>query len=252
MMSLWWTNSQIWWFILVLAIGRELCLMLWLFICKMILNSILRIPVWDWFIGWDKDTSGLLVIAKNENAKTHLGKQFLTKRLPAAIMHWYGGDGDEDESTVDGDIGRDPRDRMLLPYSPMAENPRYRSTQLPLQSDRASWPCDAGGVPIGDWPHAPDTCAYETYWSYSFQWWGVMEVMSFWEEPIREIQTIRENCFDICPDRLTCSHARFCTSPYGWVYEFRDQSCLPIWRSLLTNGEPTLLVVILREEQVKW
>ena len=39
----------------------------------------------------DKDTSGLLVIAKNENAKTHLGKQFLTKRLPAAIMHWYGG-----------------------------------------------------------------------------------------------------------------------------------------------------------------
>ena len=66
--------------------------MLWLFI----LQDDPKFNITDPRLGLvhriDKDTSGLLVIAKNENAKTHLGKQFLTKRLPAAIMHWYGGD----------------------------------------------------------------------------------------------------------------------------------------------------------------
>ena len=37
----------------------------------------------------------------------------------------------EDEGTVDGDIGRDPRDRMLFAVFPNGEN-RMPSTQLPI------------------------------------------------------------------------------------------------------------------------
>lgn len=74
----------------------------------------------------DKDTSGLIVVAKNENAKTHLGKQFFnktTKRLYNAIV-W--GVIKEDEGTVDGDLGRDPRDRMLFTVFPNGENPNAK------------------------------------------------------------------------------------------------------------------------------
>lgn len=38
----------------------------------------------------DKDTSGLLVIAKTPDAKTNLGIQFFNKTTKRRIVHWYG------------------------------------------------------------------------------------------------------------------------------------------------------------------
>ena len=66
----------------------------------------------------DKDTSGLLVIAKNEYAMNHLAKQFFdktTQRLYSALV-W--GNFDEDEGTIEGNIGRDLRDRMQMAVFP--------------------------------------------------------------------------------------------------------------------------------------
>lgn len=66
----------------------------------------------------DKDTSGLLVIAKNADAKTHLGKQFFnktTKRLYNALV-W--GHFDEDEGRIEGNIARNPKDRMQMAVFP--------------------------------------------------------------------------------------------------------------------------------------
>ena len=74
----------------------------------------------------DKDTSGLLIIAKNEDAKTILGKQFFnktTKRLYNALV-W--GNIPNDEGTITGDLGRDPKDRMLFTVFPDGENPNAK------------------------------------------------------------------------------------------------------------------------------
>ncbi|AFL97589.1 RluA family pseudouridine synthase [Ornithobacterium rhinotracheale] len=62
----------------------------------------------------DKDTSGLLVIAKTEYAMDHLAKQFFnrtTRRLYTAIV-W--GNIEEDEGTIVGHIGRNPNNRMQM------------------------------------------------------------------------------------------------------------------------------------------
>lgn len=62
----------------------------------------------------DKDTSGLLVIAKTEFAMNHLAKQFFnrtTRRLYIAIV-W--GNVEEDEGTITGHIGRHVSDRMQM------------------------------------------------------------------------------------------------------------------------------------------
>ena len=62
----------------------------------------------------DKDTSGLLVVAKTPDAKTNLGLQFYnktTKRLYQALV-W--GIVEENEGTVTGNIARNPRDRMQM------------------------------------------------------------------------------------------------------------------------------------------
>lgn len=71
----------------------------------------------------DKDTSGLILIAKTEYAKTHLGKQFYyktTQRLYHALV-W--GNFKENEGTISGDLGRDVRDRLLFTVFPDGENP---------------------------------------------------------------------------------------------------------------------------------
>jgi 23S rRNA pseudouridine1911/1915/1917 synthase len=62
----------------------------------------------------DKDTSGLLVIAKNPKAKTHLGLQFFNKDTQRKYVALVWGNVKEDQGTVEGNIGRNPRDKMQM------------------------------------------------------------------------------------------------------------------------------------------
>ncbi|WP_033959215.1 RluA family pseudouridine synthase [Psychroserpens jangbogonensis] len=60
----------------------------------------------------DKDTSGLLVIAKTEQAMTHLSKQFFNKTSEREYVAIVWGNIDEEEGTIEGHIGRHPRNRL--------------------------------------------------------------------------------------------------------------------------------------------
>lgn len=62
----------------------------------------------------DKDTSGLLVIAKTPDAKTSLGMQFYNKTTKREYNALVWGIIEEDEGTVTGNIGRNPKDRMQM------------------------------------------------------------------------------------------------------------------------------------------
>jgi len=70
----------------------------------------------------DKDTSGLLLIAKTEMAKTNLGKQFFNKTTQRRYQALVWGNVKENEGTIIGDLARDPRDRMLFKVFPEGEN----------------------------------------------------------------------------------------------------------------------------------
>lgn len=60
----------------------------------------------------DKDTSGLLAVAKNLPAQTNLAKQFFDHSIDRRYQAVVWGDLKEDEGTVEGTIGRDPNDRL--------------------------------------------------------------------------------------------------------------------------------------------
>ncbi|MEM7186361.1 MAG: RluA family pseudouridine synthase [Bacteroidota bacterium] len=60
----------------------------------------------------DKDTSGLLVIAKTEAAMTHLSRQFFNKTTEREYVALVWGNVDEDRGTIDGAIGRHPKNRL--------------------------------------------------------------------------------------------------------------------------------------------
>lgn len=60
----------------------------------------------------DKDTSGLLVVAKTEQAMTHLARQFFHKTSKREYVALVWGDLAEKEGTVAGNIGRHPKNRL--------------------------------------------------------------------------------------------------------------------------------------------
>jgi len=66
----------------------------------------------------DKDTSGLLVIAKNPQAKAHLAAQFFNKTTQRAYQALVWGNFQEDSGRVDCPIGRSRRDRLQMTVYP--------------------------------------------------------------------------------------------------------------------------------------
>ena len=66
----------------------------------------------------DKDTSGLLVVAKTPAAQLHLAGQFLTHSIERKYLAVVWGNMPEDEGTIDAAIGRDPSDRLKFKAFP--------------------------------------------------------------------------------------------------------------------------------------
>ena len=62
----------------------------------------------------DKDTSGLLVVAKTPDAKTKLGLQFFNKTTHRSYNALVWGNVKDDEGRIEGNIGRDPNDRLRM------------------------------------------------------------------------------------------------------------------------------------------
>ncbi|OIQ20203.1 MAG: RNA pseudouridine synthase [Flavobacterium sp. MedPE-SWcel] len=62
----------------------------------------------------DKDTSGLLVVAKTEHAMAYLSKQFAEKTSEREYVALVWGNVEEDEGTIEGNIGRHLKDRMQM------------------------------------------------------------------------------------------------------------------------------------------
>ena len=62
----------------------------------------------------DKDTSGLLVVAKTPDAKTSLGKQFFNKTTHRAYNALVWGNLSDDTGRIEGNITRDPKDRLRM------------------------------------------------------------------------------------------------------------------------------------------
>ncbi len=70
----------------------------------------------------DKDTSGLLVIAKTEQAMSHLARQFFDKSSEREYLALVWGNVEADQGTVEGNIGRHPKNRLQMQVFPEGES----------------------------------------------------------------------------------------------------------------------------------
>lgn len=66
----------------------------------------------------DKDTSGLLLVAKNEAAQVILAKQFFDHTIERKYNALVWGDFDTDRGTIEGNLGRSLKDRRVMMVYP--------------------------------------------------------------------------------------------------------------------------------------
>jgi 23S rRNA pseudouridine1911/1915/1917 synthase len=69
----------------------------------------------------DKDTSGLLVIAKTEVAMTSLSRQFFDKTTQREYLALVWGNVEDDSGRIEGAIGRNPKNRLQMQVFPEGE-----------------------------------------------------------------------------------------------------------------------------------
>lgn len=76
----------------------------------------------------DKDTSGLLVIAKTPDAKTSLGLQFFNKTTKRQYVALVWGEMKDSDGTIQGNIGRSPKDRLQMAVFPDGDQGKHAVT----------------------------------------------------------------------------------------------------------------------------
>lgn len=76
----------------------------------------------------DKDTSGLLVVAKTPDAKTNLGRQFFNKTTRREYIAVVWGIPDPPDGTIEGHIGRNPKDRLQMAVFPDGSEGKHAVT----------------------------------------------------------------------------------------------------------------------------
>jgi len=76
----------------------------------------------------DKNTSGLLVIAKSETAMVQLAKEFFERTIERKYLALVWGDFKEDEGTIDANIGRSLKDRKVMDVFPGGEHGKHAVT----------------------------------------------------------------------------------------------------------------------------
>jgi len=83
----------------------------------------------------DKDTSGLLVIAKNEKAMNNLAKQFFNHTIERTYYALVWGAPDPEEGTIEVNLGRSLKDRRITASFPEGDFGRNAITHYETLDD---------------------------------------------------------------------------------------------------------------------
>lgn len=81
----------------------------------------------------DKDTSGLLVVAKNEYSLSHLAKQFFVRTTKRLYWAFVWGNINEDSGTITGHIGRHHKNRMQMTVFPDGNEGKHAVTHFTVK-----------------------------------------------------------------------------------------------------------------------
>ena len=86
----------------------------------------------------DKDTSGVIIVAKNEKAKNQLMKMFQSRRIKKVYLAAVKGFVSEDKGKIDAPLGRSPIDRKKIEVGPLANKAAITEFKVLSRGDEYS------------------------------------------------------------------------------------------------------------------
>ncbi len=84
----------------------------------------------------DRDTSGLILVAKNDRSLRHLQRQFKSRKVSKLYKALVEGRVAHSHFLIDAPIGRDPRDRKRMAVIPPGSSDKAREAQTRVTVDR--------------------------------------------------------------------------------------------------------------------
>ncbi|MDO5571546.1 MAG: RluA family pseudouridine synthase [Bacteroidales bacterium] len=145
----------------------------------------------------DKDTSGLLVVAKTPEAKTHLGLQFFnktTKRKYCAVV-W--GTVTEDEGRIEGNIGRSLKDRLQMVVFPEGDHGKHAVTHYSVKERLGYVTVVECVLETGRTHQIRVHMKYIGHTLFNDARYGGNEILK--GTTFAKYKQFVKNCFDICP-----------------------------------------------------
>ena len=189
----------------------------------------------------DKDTSGLLVVAKTPDAKTALGNQFLLKTTRRRYRALVWGIVEQDEGTITANIGRDPKDRMLMTVLPEGQG-RHAVTHYRVLERLGYVTLVECVLETGRTHQIRVHMKHIGHTLFNDQRYGGHEILR--GTRFAKYKQFVNNCFDICPRQAL--HALTLGFKHPVTGEEMDFSC-PIppdmaalidkWRSYISNRD---------------
>lgn len=85
----------------------------------------------------DRDTSGVIVVAKNDRALRHLQKQFKRRTVQKVYLALVDGLIQPPQAVIDAPVGRDPRNRQKMAVIPPGSSARSRRAQTYYRLERS-------------------------------------------------------------------------------------------------------------------
>ena len=116
----------------------------------------------------DKDTSGLLVVAKTPDAKTNLGKQFFNKTTQREYVALVWGIPPPRQRHDNREYRTQPERQAADGRIPSRRGNR-QACRNPLRSNRETWICVGGEMRAGNGAHTSDKGSHDAHRASAFQ-----------------------------------------------------------------------------------
>lgn len=189
----------------------------------------------------DKDTSGLIVIAKKPEAKTHLGLQFYNKTTQRKYVAMVWGILKEEIGRIEGNIGRDPRDRMQMTVFPDGEQGKTAVTHYQVLEKLGYVSLVACQLETGRTHQIRVHMKYLGHPIFNDTRYGGNQVLK--GQNFSKYKQFVQNCFAVCPRQVLHAKTLGFVHPTTGEELFFDsdlpedmQQLIAKWRSYIENN----------------
>ncbi|MDR0969617.1 MAG: RluA family pseudouridine synthase [Lentimicrobiaceae bacterium] len=145
----------------------------------------------------DKDTTGLMMIAKNETAQTILARQFFEHTIVRRYQALVWGDFKDDEGTIYGHIGRSVRDRRMMDVYPEGEQGKEAITHYKVLERFGYVSLVECRLETGRTHQIRAHMRYIAHSLFNDPWYGGDAILK--GTTFSKYKQFVENCFKICP-----------------------------------------------------